>query len=592
MTLQILLSALLVVLIVSIVFRTFTNIKKKPSVLDIGLLVCTFVVILLIITTRSKSCKKPEHFINEDAEPSANALDKILGIIGIQASSGTDTSQLANQLANAKSINTYNETLQSIQNGMTVYYSAFSKDSYPTNSNTWYNMSTFFSTPDKSCPDVHYDDTHMMFERTPNYSKENGFQLGTNRITGPKSYQLGINGNGSYTIFMTININSFITSEQENKFEIFKVFGNTITNTGVELYFTNVQNTSGNLYSATVNVGIGSQSVSSVLDQSSNTLLDGERTYMMVLVKDNNIINLYMYPGIDNVTTNFQNKIRVVSNWEVDPNEDILFSNKKLSINGHGNIHAKVYNFGIYNKALSETAIGMIFLHTQAELQKTNQLLRDLASTIHSLEQKVEDVKKCPYDKYVCNTCSDIKDWTNMSNIILNGSPECLSSIDKFCLTNPRNDLCACWNPNNTMSQTTQCKNYIGIFRRNNMVSLDAIDNTSLDTIKSKYDLCSCKGMDEIKNLISKNNKKECSSDTVLPRPKLLDTNYRVDKDDLAAYNSLAITNTYEVKKDTGVVDSKVQLSDPFLQNNNNASAVIDDSESSGFWNWLTGKFS
>ena len=550
------------ILLFCILASMFMN-NNKHSIVFIFDIVCSIIVLFIIIWLFLKK-KSNEHFDTNTVN-----LDKILSIIGVQNNTSLTMSEVTSNIINSN----YNEDLSNINLGLTLFYSAFSTNSYPSSSKIWYNMSTYFANPQNACPDVQQSDTNMTFTQTPSYSRENGFGIGNNSITGPKSHKTGLSGNSSYTIFFMMNFKSF--NDNTNNYEILKLFGNTINNNGLALFINKDSVASiASTFAVNITINIGTQSIQCT-DPSTGLytiIINPNHTYMFAFIKNDNSLSFIMYPNIDNLTSNAQTRLILMDNQTIS-NEDVLFSNKEFVINRFLNIQGSLYTFGTFNRALDENSITLLYLHMQSELQKTSQILQNLATQIQALQNKIDLSKSCPYDSTVCTPCSSVKDWTNMNNVILNGNSNCLTSINNFCNTNPENDLCVCWNDNNLMSKTVQCQNYVNIFNTTKSFTAENIDHETLLQIKEKQNLCDCGDIDKISQMLSKQITKPKPIDN---RPNIvLDASkYEANPDDITLYNSGGITNFY---------GSPAALSNQNISNNT--------SSSQSFWKQLLGIF-
>lgn len=573
---------ILVFVIVTNVLLLDQPFQNKPSIL----IFCLILVIMTIVITCK--WKKPVAEGFSSNFDSTQSINKIFSLLGIQDAMNSTTNAVTstNVLTND-----YNEILQSIVPGLVLYYSAFSKSSYPKPSLYWYNISPFFTEPDKSCPEVRIDDTHMRFLMEPSYTRDSGFSLVSNSIVGPKCHQLAIKGDDAFTIFMTIRFDTFITKENIktksginrttvtgesnniiedlSSYELFKLYANTINNMGVTVYIDDNIEPLGTTVGVNIVCEYGSQPPIVATDPNlglSNSMIyiNPTHTYMFVLVKKQTRIALHMFPNIDNIAMNKQSKITLLDQ-EIDVHESVLLSNKNLVINRNKNIAGQVFNFGIYNKALEESELSLLFIHTQTELHKTNKLLVDLAAQITNLKSQMDKSKMCPYNTPVCKVCDTIKDWTSISSIITQADEDCLAQIDTYCTANPKHEHCVCWNPQNALSQTQQCKNYVNIFKNNKVITPDSIDTDTLALIKRNNNLCSCADIELLKQFV-KDLKDQEKNKITIPKPPQLSTEYKIDPDALAFYESGNLDN-YITKESKMKIDDRYLVKDPFDTN-------------------------
>jgi hypothetical protein len=93
----------------------------------------------------------------------------------------------------------------------------------------------------------------------------------------------------------------------------------------------------------------------------------------------------------------------------------------------------------------------------------------------------------CPYSKDVCDSCSTINKWNDMSQLV-GASTQCRQSINDFCMTNMNHSLCKCWNTQNPQAKSDSCTMFKSIFTDKNSY-FDNLTQDDIDYIMSKYGL-------------------------------------------------------------------------------------------------------
>lgn len=417
----------------------------------------------------------------------------------------------------------YNEPLEPIERGLTIYSSVFSKNSYPEKSNKWRNISGYFS--NNSCPDVELDYTHFKFVNMPSYSREKGFFLLNNSINGPMSHQMGISANESFTIFFTMKFDLINSGKPDKDMHIINLYANTISNNGLSLYlskdFTIIDTTDTLNVTTNINMVFGQQKLTKQL------IINNAYTYMFAIVKDNLNIKLFVYPNIDSLSVTSSNRVDVAS-LDIDPESDILLSNKEMRINGNNNLPAFIYNIGVYNYALALNSLSDIYTHTQKEIHKDNFVVKEFSKIIKDLVNEKESLKTCPYDEDTCTKCVAVKDWSDMTDIVTNATNECLESVNSYCIKNPSHDKCVCWNPSNVQSKSEVCKKYVKLFDNKD-------EQQTINEIKQDYNLCSC---DQVQN---KNSKQIQDNETEVRIPNMIHKAYDNNKSDMELYKDIVI---------------------------------------------------
>ena len=219
------------------------------------------------------------------------------------------------------------------------------------------------------------------------------------------------------------------------------------------------------------------------------TTLNINYVYIFMIKKSGQDLSLTVYPNIS-VTTAKASTFIDGAQIAVPPTQDVLLSNKELKINASGNLQAHIYNLAIWNKVISMTSTIDFYNSTKTELQKNDPTLASLSAYINDLKNQVQRQKSCPYDVATCAACTGITDWTNMSDVILNAGADCLAKINAYCIANPMDSKCTCWNTSSALSDTPGCKSYKAIFTKDLSCNIDHIDADTLDQIRKKYNMC------------------------------------------------------------------------------------------------------
>jgi hypothetical protein len=483
----------------------------------IGLSLVVFAIYQIYI--ENKKNKSKEHFGNtSESNIIMSSLNAIAGSIN----------NLGAQKVMEMVDNTVNENLSPFSQGLTLYYSAFSERSYPRLNNQWVNISPFFKKPPASCPDIHYDDTHMTFAQATSFSKSEGFNLGENAITGPKSHQLGITANDSFTIFFTIKLDLPVhpqpSTTPKTYNEILKLYGNTESNNGLALY---IETSSEPSIVSKLFVRFGDmQPVETTLFSNFST----ESTYLIFITKKNASIMVTAHPNMQNTT---QSDTITLATLQVPSGADVLLSNKEIMLNRTKNLKGRIFNFGIINRAVPDYMRSDIVTNVRVEMQKSNMQMVELQQRIDALQAQLVAGRVCPYGQETCEKCkASITDWGNMTQI-MNAPKSCLDSINKYCQNHPNNDECVCWNPSNTISTTDSCLNYVSIFQGRKPITADTIDSATLGLIKIKYNLCACGATPPVEV------KAKVRPSSIVNMPTFLDDIYTVNMRDIDIYNNI-----------------------------------------------------
>jgi hypothetical protein len=568
-------------------------------------LIITLTVLLVIASILCQiSHYQKENFVDE--KDSANAVVATTGTLPkttindmLRETGFTDIIALRNFLNGI-----YDENLQQItyDNALTLYYSVFSTSSLPmTQTRTWRNISPFFKSESsaQSCK-ITFPQTHLDFGEIPYSNRYVGLELVSNSISGPESHQLGIQGNGTFSMFTLLKFNSF--SPNNNKpYELFKLYGNTVSNNAVSLTInpqpialtqpstllpTTQEESSGtdkttsitlatntvpvvsNVYNVQMDLSFGSHTTTASMSGSTNIPIVLGTKYMFVVTKTNTRLVLNMY----DMSTMSAPLINLVNTELAEPT--VLLSNKRFSINTEKNLNANVYAFGVYNINLLDELFLQQYLFK--ELYKMTDEFMSMLRAISSFQQSIDDIKACPYTEAVCSKC-EINDWTDFQQIIAS-SPECRDAIDAHCSKNLTDPRCSCWDPNTT---SAECKSYVNIFRSKACLNVENLDIESLSQVKKKYNLCDCTDIDKIKNSLKESG--------ACPNPDITVSNpyKKTTPDDITFYDKSLVTNNYD-----GLLKEATMPSPSLLENSSDQPAVPSTTEGTrtGFFSWLMGR--
>lgn len=489
------------------------------------------VVILSALLLSSTNNNNTEHF-----NDNSNAIDNMLGMLSLK--NNIDDPDTDYSLPYD-----YNERLATIGTGMVLYYTAFSYTSYPKEGRTWYNIAPHH---DKMVNKCAVEDTHATFTMTPSFSRENGFSFGSSSIVLPKAFQSGINGNASFTIFMTIQVNA-VDASSTKEYTLLNIPANTMNNHGLSISINNLVNI-GHTIGTNILLRHGSQSVTA-MDPSSNKpliTLNPNGVLFLVVRKTNMLYDMYLYQQMDAITSTMPSFQKIVKQWRIDPSEDVLYSNKEIRFNPNTNIYGRIYNLGFYSKSVDEHMLNIVFMHSQTELHKSNHVISQLANRMQDLQTKLKQAAACPFNSKVCSDCAMVNNW-NSFGFMQQGTPACFESVDKFCSQNPKHSHCECW----LNESSPYCASFIS-------------------TVRGIHRQESCSGEPEKKEKLPPPPPPPINS---VPAPVaasfarvLLDNIYIINMDDLQAYEAIIPDSdkdddvVVQPYKGTGLEPSSYQL--------------------------------
>jgi hypothetical protein len=402
------------------------------------------------------------------------------------------------------------EDITSVSKGLTVYASVFSNKSYQAlaGDRIWYNIApkvydtaaaTALTSSDSAntCPagsgsQLSRESTHFVFDAPvylDNTARHQGFFINKNRITGPKSYALGINGDTSYTVFFVMKFEGF--TEDVRDFVLFKLFANVVSTNGLSMYIAHEDlpiKGDGSFWNVSLRVKHGNQEPYLCGDNGSVTL-DTTTPYLFTLVKNYNRLTVRMF-RLGNIMSGSETLSQtLLQTASINTNDSILLSNKEMIINESANLHAHLHAFGFYNRALPETDINALRDHFNTEFMKYSEAAVTESRQVVQLQSEIEQIKSCPYDSLVCNSaCANITDWSKPS-YLLHAQSNCLTAIHDYCQTNPGHSECSCWNPQGPFYNTNVCVNMRNMYQQSQCVNLNTLTESQIEDVKIKYGL-------------------------------------------------------------------------------------------------------
>lgn len=365
------------------------------------------------------------------------------------------------------------EDIKPIIRNLVVYLTAFNSDSYK-KGKTWKNLIKKSSTT--KC----MSDQEFTFENTPVYSRQTGYYLGSNRLVGPYSNNIGIQFLDTFTIVLACKHKTLDTSSAE--IELFKLYANSADNNGLSLFIQNGSITN----TASVQTGRLCLKYADqdpiICRRSSNSdviQFDMSAVSYYFVVKGTDVLKL-IYMDSSSST------LHTIATLTLS-NTDVTFSNKEMVINRLMNWNANIYMFAVYETALPDVDITNVYNHMNNEYQKNIDVhFTDMVSNYNDILTKLNALKACPYDEKVCTNCSSVTDWTDLSQIV-SANNVCLKSINDFCALNAdKHPFCQCWKTSSADYNSDRCKLLRSLFSDKNAL-LDSLNMNDLSFIRNKY---------------------------------------------------------------------------------------------------------
>ena len=367
--------------------------------------------------------------------------------------------------ASAYSITPEQEALSALPKSLRVYVTTLSAASFGSGGGhgagkTWANVAPGSSRASSACSSSPSMDFH--FAQTPTFlSPEAGLGLGDNMLSGPQSHQLGIDGDGSYTVAVVFQPSGPIPSLDEAS--VFKIFANSSgsgkssssqwNNNGFSLSMRSHASSSS---SADVYLQVGN---AQPVQSKSPVSFDPHHRYLLVASRDRGSMSASLV-DLDQSTNGYA-KSPIVGPVPVPSGTPrVSFANVDMTVNGSGNWNANVLAIGVYAEALGDGVLNDLYRHYTATLREYDPAHAEIKAQLEAARVATS----CPYDDPTCAQCGGVKEWSAASAaLVTSGGPSCLAAIDRFCAANPRHARCSCWDTSSP-EYGRSCSAYRAVF--------------------------------------------------------------------------------------------------------------------------------
>jgi hypothetical protein len=372
------------------------------------------------------------------------------------------------------------EDITDIQQRLVVYLTAFNKTSFNNMGRIWYNIAKIQK--DGTCESA--DNSIFNFEMAPVFSRKTGMYLGNNRLVGPYCNALNIQFHNTFTILLVCKHGNLLVDDKNSEIELLKLYANSPNNNGLSLFIQKGSLKNDN------NTQVGNLMFQYAQHDPQTCKVDKDHSFINF---DRDSLTFYfIVKDTDNVRVLMMNEnsnaIQQILKFTIT-NTDVTFSNKEMVLNRLLNWNGNLFNFAIYDKALSDELVSSFYTHIMNEyLKNIDPNFTVMLSQYNETLDILQSLTKCPYDKNVCDNCTSVGRWCDM-NQVLNSSLQCKKSINDFCAANTSHPLCKCWDTSSPIYNTDNCRLYRSIFSGEKTSSFDGLTAEDLEYIKNKYGL-------------------------------------------------------------------------------------------------------
>lgn len=472
------------------------------SLNKIIILTSLFALFVILFRSYDSNKKTREQFVDSEGV-SQDSLDKIKFLNTLLSTTDLTSKELPLNASTSKS--NVDDNIVDIALNLQFYISVYNEKSYNGFGTIWHNIAPANNTNVFVTSQGEVVNKDFMFENDPALHSGKGMFMGQNKVHGPMSFSLGINGSGEFTIFVIARHESLINKSTVN---LFKLYGNSNNNNGLEFNITDVDSASP--------IQTGKYSISFAEHTYKSTAsypIDSNVLYLYIITKTPSSIIVRLLSSINSMPID-------ILNTKLN-NPEVLFSNRKMCINCNKNWNGYMTAFGAYNLALNQDGMKAIYDYMMSQEKKKDTLYKQYQEQLQTLKSQVSTLKKCPFDKTTCDNCGGIQDWSDINNILMSDS-NCRKKVNNYCVTNTKEPYCKCWDPKSDLYKTAQCENWTNIFK-DTKTDLSNFDKDTIEKIKKTYNLTdsqSCVAGKE--DLLTLGILSDTTSNTVTDTKKLL----------------------------------------------------------------------
>ena len=428
------------------------------------------------------------------------------------------------------------------QTNTTLYFDAFNIGSYKGSGKRWSNLAQNPPINKKGCVDPKGASRDLIFDVDPSFSKENGFKLGTNSLTGPLSCALGINLSDDFTV--SIAFKPDLSDNVQTDIEVLKMFAN-LTNGGNGMSLVipakTIAAVAEGIFTCQMNLVVGNKTFAISTNGKPGMVLQNNVVNVLFLSKDSDNLRVHYI-------TETSSKIYTLLDIKILVAAKDGFSNREFSINSTKNWNVNILNVMVNNVPSTPSRMQYLSSYIIATYRRmTDKNYQRLIDQNAQYESFFKAATECPLDAAACAKCQGVQ-WNSIDPII-SGSDECKLAIDNFvtqeCSRNPKS--CGpCWNPDDTRYSTDTCiamRNVLkkpGIIRSEILNSLNETDVINIIS-NTKYADIIKKNSTQLSTL--------CQCPSAAPAPQLLTTPTLIAQQQTtgpSTYQRVPINNYYD----------------------------------------------
>ncbi len=329
-------------------------------------------------------------------------------------------------------------------------------------------------------------DSDLKLSKAPGrdeFEPRSGVRTYMNVATGPDSSTLGIDARSSFTVFLHVRFDAVAPSPLSGpptRISLLKLYANTQTNNGLEVSLEVPPPSSSPGFYASFSARFGKDF--ELRSAPPATLVDPGKPYVLTVIKNVNDLRIY-----------FDGENVAAGTYQPSASEDVLLSNRPVTLNRTGALQGSLFAFGVYARALGPTEVLALaeFRRRELYMLSPEYIARKAAYIKMCLD--VRNAKLCPLDAATCEACrGSVKDWSDVFGVMGSMDFKCRKAMAAFCSAHPGDKrFCRCFDKSDAATYDSpgcvQWRGFLNYDPSKRTRDIDSLDDDDTSYVCAKY---------------------------------------------------------------------------------------------------------
>jgi len=164
--------------------------------------------------------------------------------------------------------------------------------------------------------------------------------------------------------------------------------------------------------------------------------------------------------------------------------------NQEMALNRGDAVIGKIINFGIYETTFTADQHAELDVFLKRACLLRSPIVTGMHEKLREATDALTSVKKTnPFgsDKITEKCATSVSDWRSPDYSL--ATEDCKREIASHCTVHPESPGCECWDKKSERYTTNACVSYRNMFSGKQSIDLQNLDEASLNTVKSHYNL-------------------------------------------------------------------------------------------------------